>query len=78
MRISLKIKVPKTKKINPTSCIQTNFSFPFPGLIKKNIHTNIVLDASIVHLWAALAYFVTATPVELNILFLKIEIIIIF
>ena len=49
-----------------------NLSFPFPGFRRKKVQTRIVLDVSIVHLWAALAYFVTPTPVELKDISIKI------
>jgi hypothetical protein len=65
--------VPATKRIKPKSCSQLNVSCLTPGIliVKKNIQIRTVLEVSIVDLYAADAFLVTATPKALKDAILK-------
>ena len=66
-RISLKTRVPKTKKMKPKSCSTLKSSlFPLNLTMRKNIQMMTVLEVSMVDLCAAEAFLVTDTPKALK------------
>ena len=64
MTISLKTRVPVIKKRKPKSYQGKKSSHPISN---EKAQMTTVLDASIVDLWAAEAYFVTETAVVLKL-----------
>ena len=67
MRISLKTRVPKTKKMKPKSCSTLKSSlFPLNFTMRKKIQMMTVLEVSMVDLCAAEAFLVTETPKALK------------